>query len=230
MCDREELIRELKGTCELKGKFICLLGGKSFGKSKCLNSLAEQANKGITSFLDDDDGKEKKNPPSDSKEMLVLVIDMRSQGDKNILLGMIEALDGIADKDVKKKVKKVVKGLFDLWTMLGPLGFVRSYIAGSVVDLYMEIGKSLSTEDKIKLCEALIQELAKTRKVTMIIDEANSAFDRALLDEDQLKQAQADLALLTRLTKQERLVLFSSVYCSPYSFICLLDERYLIIF
>lgn len=212
VCDREQLIHELKETFEEKGKFVCVLGGKSFGKSKCLNSLAKEANKGITCFpKSDEEGKVKKeNLSDDEKEMLVLVVDMRSQGNKSILLGMIEALDEVADKNIKKKAEKVVKGLFDLWTMLGPLSFIRAYIAGSLVDLYLEIGKSLSTEDKIKFCEALILELAKTRKVTVIIDEANSAFDRALLNEEQLKQSQADLALLTRLTKQERKVFISS--------------------
>lgn len=65
----------------------------------------------------------------------------------------------------------------------------------------------------------------------MIIDEAHLAFDRANLDEEQMRQAQADLALMTRLTKQERKVFFSSVSCS---IICyppsLSDECYLSIF
>lgn len=232
VCDREESIRQLKGIFELKGKFLCVLGGKSFGKSKCLNSLAKEANEGITCFSTfDKQGKVKKEKTSSvEREMLVLVVDMRSQGNKSILLGIIEALDEVGDKNIKKRAEKVVKEVFDLWTMLGPLRFIRAYIAGSLIDLYLEIGKGLSTEDKIKFCEALIQELAKTRKVTVIIDEANSAFDRALLDEEQLKQAQADLALLTRLTKQERQVFFYYLFYLRSLFHRPLDECYFIVF
>lgn len=232
VCDREESIRQLKGTFELKGKFLCVLGGKSFGKSKCLNSLAKEANEGVTCFPTfDKPGKVKKEKTSSvEREMLVLVVDMRSQGNKSILLGIIEALDEVGDKNIKKRAEKVVKGVFDLWTMLGPLGFIRAYIAGTLVDLYLAMANSLSTEDKIKFCEALIQELAKTRKVTVIIDEANSAFDRALLDEEQLKQAQADLALLTRLTKQERQVFFYYLFYLPSLFHRPLDECYFIVF
>jgi hypothetical protein len=214
VCSRELIIQYLKKTCEKKGQFVCLLGGKSFGKSKCLSYLANEANRGMSSFPEAGGQKEAIEKKANDKEMLVLLVDMRSQGGKSILLGMIEALDEAADKDVDRKV---VKGMFNVWARFIPLDWIKTFVVGSFVDVYTKVRKNLTTDDKIKLCENLIQELSKTRKVTVIVDEANLAFDRDLLDQEQLKQAQADLALLTRLTKQETkvflFILFDSLHC-----------------
>jgi hypothetical protein len=50
----------------------------------------------------------------------------------------------------------------------------------------------------------------------VVVDEANRAFSRDLLDETQLKQAEPDLALFVRLTKQSLQVMVESSFCSTY--------------
>jgi hypothetical protein len=203
---------------EDEGKFICLLGGKSFGKSKCLRTLAKEANQGITFFpAANDQKKEKKNvPPSNkNKEMLVLVVNRRSEGEKSIVDGLLKSLSKIEDQNVQNITKKVIIETMRLMKDNGNVGFllanVDDRVSSQVFDAYCH---RLSIGDRIKLCESLIQELSKTRKFSLIIDEANLVFDRSHLNEEQFKQAQADLALFTLLTKQERKVIdfFVSFY------------------
>ena len=216
MCDREELIRELKGTCEKEGKFICLLGGKSFGKSKCLNTLAKEANQGIAFFPNYEENRNNA-PLSGNKEMLVLVVDMRAQGDKSILSGLIKAINHYNGpySDLPKQIAKHC-----LIALTDNYGKPFNLSGKSVENAFNEMESSLSPKDRIDLTQTLIQELFQKMKLTIIVDEANSAFDRSLLNQEQLLQAQADLALLTRLTKQERQVFAMIPFFLLFFLIC----------
>jgi hypothetical protein len=202
VCDRKEIIHYLEETCEHQGSFVCLLGGKSFGKSKCLSFLAKEANKGITHFYKHN----KITNAETDKKLLVLLVDMRSEGNKSIIDGLVKSLNEINDSDVKKITLKVEKRLFNVAASLGFLGFFRRIVGGTLSEVYDSVCGQLSQKGRIDLRESLINELSQTKKVTVIIDEANLAFERSSLNEQQLPQSQADLALLTRLTKQENKV------------------------
>ena len=90
-----------------------------------------------------------------------------------------------------------------------------STIASSIgIDAPVDVGvimKALkeNNANESEILECLLMELSLTcGNLTIIIDEANLAFDPFNSSEEILNKAKADLQVFTRLTKQKKMVRF----------------------
>jgi hypothetical protein len=162
--DRDELKDQLNRIIGTKGNFVCLLGGKSTGKSLVLRHFEE----------------------------------------KNLTNVFIVNLRGTEKGDILKELLRVLTKRKSYYTYL--VNKSKSILA--LILTYSEIladfEKILGNEGAVESLPSLIMELVKHRgKVTIIIDEANIAFN--ITDDttlEKIENLKAALALFTLLTKE----------------------------
>jgi KaiC/GvpD/RAD55 family RecA-like ATPase len=130
-----------------KGTFVCLLGGKSTGKSLVLRHF------------------EKKNLTN------VFVVDLRETEKGDILKELLRVLTNRKSFyiDLVNKSKSILTLIF--------LGLFYRNGPESYSEIFADFEKILGNEEAVESLPSLITELVKHRgKVTLIIDEANIAF------------------------------------------------------
>ena len=177
--DREELkgaIQDIIADC---GKFVCLLGGKSTGKSLVLEYL------------------EKRNMET------VFIVDLRVR-DKDILKALLTVLEKRRDYYVNldnETLEAVLKDGKVFASVEGKGAAYGQFL--TTVTAFMKMNSAKQT------LEVLIDGLIKVQgeKVTIIIDEANVAFTiKPGTKGEKIDAASDALLMFTQLTKQTRKV------------------------
>jgi hypothetical protein len=179
--DREELkgaIQDIIADC---GKFVCLLGGKSTGKSLVLEYL-EKRNMGT-----------------------VFIVDLRVR-DKDILKALLTVLETRRDYYVNldnqtPTIEAVLKAGEVFASVVGKGAAYGQFL--TTVTAFMKMNSAKRT------LEVLIDGLIKVEgeKITIIIDEANVAFTiKPETKEEKIDAASDALLMFTQLTKQTRKV------------------------
>ena len=184
MWDRAELKSHLESIASSKGKFVCLLAGKSTGKSLILRNLEQ-------------DHMEK-----------VFVVNLRLHG-PDILEGLRNVLQerkSYFSKSVEKMKSVVFPAVGAAMPSVGaamPLG-----IGGVVSKVIEELLKD--DDPATKTLSVLVNGLIKGlgNNVTLIIDEANIAFNiKETTKEEKVESTKAALELFTFLTKEAQKVI-----------------------
>ena len=177
--DRDDLQDALKVVFAQCSQLVCLLGGKSTGKSLVLRNL-ERLNKGTVFRVNLREG-------SDILKALLKVLEER----RNYYLYLeSENTMNIAGKIASVAAEMTGKG-------------VEYRRVLTVFDAL------LNNNNATKSLEGLIKELVKSRedKITLIIDEANIAFIiKPETKEEKIESVRDALALFTVLTKETRKV------------------------
>jgi hypothetical protein len=185
--DREEILLNFRSLISKSGNFVCLLGGKSTGKSLIFQHL--------------------QNPKHHEKHDSVFIMDMRMYAEKrNILESFLHSLAQAESMKViqliKEAVSKVLLPLIasSISTVVGPdlsiLGVAK------ILKAMKENGVNES-----EILGKLLTELSfLLGSMTIVIDEANLAFDPYNSNDETLNKAKANLQVFTRLTKQTKKV------------------------
>ena len=172
--DRDELKDNLNRIIGTKGNFVCLLGGKSTGKSLVLRHF------------------EKKNLTN------VFVVDLRGTEKGDILKELLRVLTMRKSyyTDLVNRSKSILTLIF--------VGLFYTNGPGSYSEILADFEKILGNEKAVESLPSLITELVKHRgKVTLIIDEANIAFTITDdTTPEKIENVKAALALFTLLTKE----------------------------
>ena len=145
--DRDELKDQLNRIIGTKGNFVCLLGGKSTGKSLVLRHF------------------EKKNLSN------VFIVNLRGTEKVDILKELLRVLTKRKSHytDLVNKSKSILAIIF--------VGLFNRNGSGSYSEILADFEKILGNEEAVESLPSLITELVKHRgKITLIIDEANIAF------------------------------------------------------
>ena len=176
--DRKELLRGLDDIARKKGNFVCLLGGKSTGKSLVLKEFSLE---------------KKKN----SK---VFCIDMRS-GYPSITYGFLSVIK-------KSNNAKVIEFLLNLFKSLVAKVKMSQYIEidfNAFLDIVKTEKDPTSILES--LLDDITDNLYSGEVITLVVDEANIPLTiNDNTSEAKIEQVKASLALFTRLTKQEKKV------------------------
>ena len=194
--NREELLATLNETLLSKGTLTLLVGGKNVGKSNVLRSVAEEFNKA-------------------EKGPMVVQVDARATG-PDIAAGIVQAV---------KALEPRWHGIFrDLGRRsAGDVGAVLTYataipVLGNCIKSLMEY---VTHEKAMTAAEAITRFVAVAEKrgrfPCLFVDEANRAF--AVRNEKDKARAQDILALLTKLTKEDKklnVLLASSEHAYPF--------------
>jgi hypothetical protein len=172
--NRKELITSIESITEDKGKFVCILAGKSTGKSIVLSDI------------------EKRFPAK------VFTVDLRAH--PNILTGLMWTLSDRQKLDITDKLKKIFNNVASKFAMR--LLDIKNIITEDDLQKYLDI--ALSKPDTVKSLTKLIDELLTALGgITLVIDEANIALTVSeVTSEADIKATKQALALFTRLTKQ----------------------------
>ena len=182
--DREELKGALLQTIEDIGNFICLLGGKSTGKTLVMKFL------------------EKRILEESGMDSLIFV-DLREEGD-DILKALLEVLKRRRNY-YKMKMSKGAKfprfwSFFQFWRAVGSAAAIyvskeKEYAALVDIVTFMIENKTVD--------QPLSELLGRMKgKITIVIDEANLAFDvTPETKQEKVTALKLALALLTSLTK-----------------------------
>ena len=182
--DREELKGALLQTIEGIGKFVCLLGGKSTGKTLVMKFL------------------EKRILEESGMDSLIFV-DLREEGD-DILKALLEVLKRRRNY-YKMKMSKGAKfprfwSFFQFWRAVGSAAAIyvskeKEYAALVDIVTFMIENKTVD--------QPLSELLGRMKgKITIVIDEANLAFDvTPETKQEKVTALKLALALLTSLTK-----------------------------
>lgn len=179
--DRDELKSALLEFIAGFGKFGCLLGGKSTGKSLVLKWL-ENGNMGT-----------------------VFIVNLRNSGD-DILKGLLAVLEKRRDYylDLDKQQPAITAAVKVGQVVAGFLGKGESY--GEFLKVFNSLVEMNSAKQPL---EILIDELIRVEgeKITIIIDEANIAFTiKPDTDKNKIDAASVALAMFTLLTKESNKV------------------------
>ena len=186
--DREELKRAIQDIIADCGKFVCLLGGKSTGKSLVLEYL-EKRNMGT-----------------------VFIVDLRVR-DKDILKALLTVLETRRDYYVNldnqtPTIEAVLKAGEVFASVVGKGAAYGQFL--TTVTAFMKMNSAKKT------LEVLIDGLIKVEgeKVTIIIDEANVAFTIKPETKEEKIDAASDalLCLHNSQNKPERFELFLNIF------------------
>lgn len=188
--DRAELIDGLENASETTGNFVCLLGGKSTGKSLVLKEFAQEE-------------KSNKN---------VFYVDMRI-GYSSITYGFISVIKMSKNARLKELILTLLKTA--LASKVKLLGDHFELDFNSFLDLV-----SKEPDPTIVLESLLNGMAGESKVITLVVDEANLplTIDSETSTAD-IKQVKATLALFTRMTKQEKkinVILVSSDHVFPF--------------
>ena len=185
--DREEILSQFRSLIRERGNFVCLLGGKSTGKSLIFQHL--------------------QNSNFSEKNESVFIIDMRLYGVKRDMLeSLLKSLSQTKTVRAKEFIKKVVTEAIVPFVSSSISPYVGEELtAKSIASIMEEIQKNRLNESEI--LEKLLSELSILfGNMTIVIDEANLAFDPYNSNDETLNKAKADLQVFTRLTKQTKKV------------------------
>mmetsp|Transcript_11280 Transcript_11280/g.18944 ORF Transcript_11280/g.18944 Transcript_11280/m.18944 type:complete len:487 (-) Transcript_11280:289-1749(-) len=195
--DRGELISALTDTFEKKGQLVCLLGGRSTGKSLLLQELSK-----LSKQLPVRKGVQQSSPKS-----MILYLDMRT-GYSGITEGLLKVISTSSSRDLVNFALKSVREFVEDNNVK---------ITARIVEDMISPGKSVAALSF--LLNRLVDCFSK-QTVTLIIDEANLPLTlKSYTSADKIEETRAVLQLLTRLTKQEKklnVLLVSSEHVFPF--------------
>lgn len=176
--NRDELKSCLHNIVSDEGRFVCLLAGKSTGKSLVLKKLQEE---------------------SPDK---VFVINLRLN--PNILTGLVKTLRDRQQWDMQEKAKEILVRVVTSFAMQSnPL--VSLVVKLDEVQKYFNVPHARPDSEALP---ALINDLVKgLGEITLVIDEANIAFTiLSTTPYFEIKAVKEALALFTTLTKEQKKV------------------------
>ena len=176
--DRSELIDGLNMATETAGNFVCLLGGKSTGKSLVLKKFSLEKKKNRNIFY----------------------IDMRT-GYPSITYGFLSVIK-------KSNNAKVIEFLLNLFKSLVAKVKMSQYIEidfNAFLDIVKTEKDPTSILES--LLDDITDNLYSGEVITLVVDEANIPLTiNDNTSEAKIEQVEASLALFTRLTKQKQKV------------------------
>jgi len=176
--NRDELKSCLHNIVTRKGRFVCLLAGKSTGKSLVLKKLQEES-----------PGK-------------VFVVNLRLN--PNILTGLVKTLRDRQQWDMQEKAKEILVRVVTSFAMQSnPL--VSLVVKPDEVQKYFNVPHARPDSEALP---ALINDLVSgLGEVTLVIDEANIAFTiLSTTPYSEIKAVKEALGLFTTLTKEQKKV------------------------
>ena len=176
--NRDELKSCLHNVVMRKGRFVCLLAGKSTGKSLVLKKLQEG---------------------SPDK---VFVVNLRLN--PNILTGLVKTLRDRQQWDMQEKAKEILVRVVTSFAMQSnPL--VSLVVKPDEVQKYFNVPHARPDSEALP---ALINDLVSgLGEVTLVIDEANIAFTiLSTTPYSEIKAVKEALGLFTTLTKEQKKV------------------------
>jgi hypothetical protein len=184
--DRDELKGKIEDIIADRGEFVCLLGGKSTGKTLVIRYLEKVSLENKLSMGN------------------VFVVNLRAEG-SDILTGLIAVLR----ERRKYYVDLESEGKLDVLKAVS--GFAASFFAhGKQYEAFDKLMSTLVDNNKFKQpLKVLINELLKRVEgsITLVIDEANIAFTMTPgTEESEVKALKGILAIFTQLTKETRKV------------------------
>lgn len=187
--DCEEIFSYLLDILESKGNFVCVLGGKSTGKSLMFRHLEKKANC-----------------------FSIVKVDMRYYSEKrNILDALLRTLSKLKTFKMKFIDSLKVAITIAVGEKASETKIENLIGAGTIMEFLWEN----KAQESIVL-ETLLTDLSKKLpNLTIIIDEANLAFDPMNSSDEILNKVKADLQVFTVLTKQTNKV--SLVYLNSHS-------------
>ena len=176
--DRKDLFQGLEDVARKKGNFVCLLGGKSTGKSLVLQKFSMQ----------------------NKENRKVIYIDMRSDY-ASITHGFLSVINKEDNDDYWKKL------ILAFLQKSGALKFKLNG-SEIDFNAFLGIAKEEKRPNEIleSLIEEMLRE-KPTEVITLVIDEANSPFTiYDGTNEAKVEEVRTSLKLFTRLTKQKQMV------------------------
>ena len=176
--NRDELMSCLHNIVTSKGRFVCLLAGKSTGKSLVLKKLQD------------------KSPGK------VFVVNLRLN--PNILTGLVSTLRDRQQWDMQEKAKEILVRVVTSFAMRSnPLA--SNMIKPDEVQRFLDIAYARPDSEALP---ALINDLVKgLGEITLVIDEANIAFTiLSTTPYSEIKAVKEALGLFTTLTKEQKKV------------------------
>ena len=182
--DGEELLTALKFNINDEGSFVCLLGGKSTGKSLVLTRLENV---------------------TDAK---VLKVNLRKTS--NILIGLVTALHDRQRRGIGQKLMNLFASVFvdfASYYMKMSTKVLKEEFIKDEFDLTAYKKILMQEQDPAALPNLIDKLVGKLGAITLVIDEANLALtiseSTSAANVEATKEA---LALFTALTKEERKV------------------------
>ena len=177
--DRKDLLQELKVIARKKGRFVCLLGGKSTGKSLVLTNFSKQ---------------------QEGKNRMVFYIDMRKYP------GIVQGLVDVLSRSNIEIFKNIAKKAFQAIATISNVKLTDNLILNgkTILDILLKDGNQDSA--LATLLENVISDYTYDN-ITLVLDEANLPLtinDRT--SEAKIEQVKNTLSLFTTLTKQENKV------------------------
>ncbi len=196
--DRESILKSVNSIIHKKGQFVCLLGGKSTGKSQLWNHFT--------------------NPKNNAKHRSVILLDMRAFGDGDILNALLTNLKNTKSEEVKQVLFDTVSIFAASYLALN----VKDIMMVNVNDI-LNVFRSKNIDESQVIKELLGRFSILFGNLTVIIDEANLAFTEGIdRDPKRLMKAKRDMEVLTLLSKQLKqvfhLLIFIIYYCVVYSY------------
>lgn len=202
--DRELIVESIKDSLSLKGQFVCLLGGKSTGKSLLFDHLSKRKN--------------------NSKNLSLILLDMRAFGDADILKALLTYLQNTKTEKVIQIIFKTIfsfiskkNDLFKDEALVLLAKAFKDYVDLDVPGEFIEVFKDFKTAELLHLLKShnineteVIKDLLRRLSlafgnITLVIDEANLAFTEDIHhDIARLKKGKKDLEVLTTLSKQSK--------------------------
>jgi hypothetical protein len=178
--NRKELITSVENIIDRKGKFVCLLAGKSTGKSLVLSTI------------------EKRFPTK------VLTVDLRAHPD--ILKGLLYTIRDRQMLDIKDKAIEIAVNVFS--KMVKNFLLIDKDLKDEEFQKYLNIAFAKSDhKDLATVLKELVEGLGA---ITLVVDESNISLTISeTTSNEEVKSTKQALALFTRLTKQTNKVTIS---------------------
>jgi len=177
--DRKDLLQELEVIARKKGRFVCLLGGKSTGKSLVLTNFSKQ---------------------QEGKNRMVFYIDMR------IYPGIVQGLVDVLSRSNIEIFKNIAKKAFQAIATISNVKLTDNLILNgkTILDINLKDGNqdsALATLLENVICDYTYDN------ITLVLDEANLPLTiNDQTSEAKIEQVKNTLSLFTTLTKQENKV------------------------
>ncbi len=204
--DRELILQTIHRIIQKRGQFVCLLGGKSTGKSLMMNHLSRKEN--------------------NYKHLSIIPLDMRQFPDGDILAALLTYLLNTRTESCYEIVFKSIftfisKNIDDIKNevIVSMANIMKEHADTEIPAAFIEMFKGFKTADLLNLLRAnnitdanvisnlLCRLSVAFGNITIVIDEANLAFTEEVgNDINRLKKSKKDLEVLTALSKQSKQV------------------------
>lgn len=201
--DRELIVESVRNSFSSKGQFVCLLGGKSTGKTLLFNHLSKEEN--------------------NEQNLSLIHLDMRTFGDADILKALLTYLQNTKTEKVTQVVFKTIFSFISNkidslrnGVLVQLVNAMKEYKDIDIPHDIIELFKDLKTSDLLHLLKSndineaeVIEDLLGRLSlafgnITLVIDEANRSLTPKFDDANRSKKAEQDLEVLTSLSKQSK--------------------------